>query len=105
MIILLIYTATYVPVRTAFIDKVSPAVATLEYTVDALFGLDLIFNFMSAYTDVDRNLEIRPQMIALNYIKSWFAFDAFACIPFQVFEASEEVLEDDLDHIGALGGS
>ena len=91
MIILLIYTASYVPVRTAFIYKVSPAVATLEYIVDALFGLDLIFNFISAYTDMDRNLEIRQQMIALNYIKSWFAFNSFACIPFQVLEANEEI--------------
>jgi hypothetical protein len=82
MIILLIYTATFVPFRTAFIDEVSPLFEMFEYSVDALFFIDLFVNFLSAYVNEDKNMEIRVKVIAMNYIQSWFFFDLFACIPF-----------------------
>ena len=82
IILLLLYTATFVPFRTAFLDKVSSDFEKFEYVVDSLFITDLIINFFSAYIDHDKNLEIRVQVIASSYIKSWFFFDAFACIPF-----------------------
>ena len=82
MIVLLVYTATIVPFRTAFIDEASPNFETFEYLVDFLFGCDLFVNFISAYVDNDRKLEIKVKVIAKSYIKSWFFFDAFACVPF-----------------------
>lgn len=59
MIFLLMYTATVVPFRTAFIDDVSPSFESFEITVDILFGMDLFVNFVSAYMDTDRKMEIR----------------------------------------------
>jgi hypothetical protein len=53
-----------------------------EYSVDALFFIDLFVNFLSAYVNEDKNMEIRVKVIAMNYIQSWFFFDLFACIPF-----------------------
>lgn len=79
---LLLYTATFVPYRTAFIDDVSPELANFEWCVDALFMFDLIVNFISAYEDRDKNIEVRLKFIAINYIKSWFFLDLAACIPF-----------------------
>jgi hypothetical protein len=58
MIFLLLYTATFVPIRTAFIDEVTPMFEAFEYTVDGCFIFDLFVNFLSAYTDQDKNLEI-----------------------------------------------
>lgn len=43
---------------------------------------DLIINFISAYEDRDKNIEVRLKFIALSYIKSWFFLDIAACIPF-----------------------
>lgn len=82
MILLLFYTATFVPFRTAFIDDVTPEFERFEVTVDILFACDLIVNFISAYVDNDRKLEIKIKVIASNYIRSWFFFDVAACIPF-----------------------
>ena len=79
---LLLYTATFVPYRTAFIDDDSEGLANFEWLVDALFIFDLIINFVSAYEDRDKNIEVRIKFIALNYIRGWFLLDVAACIPF-----------------------
>ena len=62
---------------------------------------DLYVNFVSAYTDQDRNLETNPKVIALQYLKSWFLFDAFACIPFQIFEKTESEITEEMDQISS----
>mmetsp|Transcript_3992 Transcript_3992/g.6006 ORF Transcript_3992/g.6006 Transcript_3992/m.6006 type:complete len:88 (+) Transcript_3992:1578-1841(+) len=82
MILLLAYTASFLPYRTAFVDEDSDGFNILENIIDVLFILDLFVNFVSAYTDQDKNLETRPKVIAMEYLRSWFFFDAFACIPF-----------------------
>ena len=99
IIILLIYTASYVPYRTAFIDDVSPEFEIFEYFVDALFICDLFVNFVSAYMDDDKNLETRPNVIAIQYLRSWFVFDAFACIPFQIFEKTQVEIAEEMESI------
>jgi len=75
---LLIYTATVVPYRTAFLDSASEGYKLFEYCVDALFFLDLIVNFVSAYEDKDKRIEVRLSYISVSYLKSWFAFDLVA---------------------------
>ncbi len=82
IMLLLIYTATFVPYRTAFIDEAPEELLDWEWCVDALFMFDLIVNFISAYEDRDKNIEVRMKLIALSYIKSWFFLDIAACIPF-----------------------
>ena len=82
IIALLLYTATFVPYRTAFIDDSPPALAIFEWMVDVLFMFDLFVNLISAYEDEDKNIEVRLRYIVRNYIKSWFFLDIIACIPF-----------------------
>ena len=83
IILLLIYTASFVPVKTAFFDDDPHGLAEFEQVLDALFMLDLIIQFFSAYQDPSTGfIEVRPKMIAKNYISSWFLIDATACIPF-----------------------
>jgi hypothetical protein len=84
--LLLIYTATFVPYRTAFIDDGSIFLQDFENFLDALFILDLFVNFLSAYEDQDKNTEVRLKHIATNYMKGWFLLDVVACIPFQLLE-------------------
>ena len=56
---------------------------------------DLIINFISAYEDRDKNIEVRLKFIALSYIKSWFFLDIAACIPFQLIETSGADAEEE----------
>ena len=80
--ILLLYTASFVPYRTAFIDDSPSSLATLDWVIDSLFMFDILVNFISAYEDRDKNIEVRLKMITIEYIKSWFFFDLAAVMPF-----------------------
>jgi hypothetical protein len=71
-----------VPYRTSFIDTTSEGLAIWEWTVDALFLVDIFINFISAYENSDKNIEVRLKMIAKTYIQSWFPFDLLAIFPF-----------------------
>lgn len=79
---LLLYTATFVPYRTSFIEKAPPGLAVWEWIVDTLFCVDIFINFISAYENSDKNIEVRMKVIAKSYITSWFFFDLAAVFPF-----------------------
>ena len=65
IMILLLYTATFLPIRTAFVDKDPIGLFELETVIDALFFMDLIINFCSAYTDKNTGfIEARFKKIA-----------------------------------------
>jgi hypothetical protein len=53
-----------------------------ESFVDALFAMDIILNFFTAYSDENGTLVTHPKMIAWKYIKGFFAIDLVATIPF-----------------------
>jgi len=57
MMFLMLYTATYIPYKTSFIDDTSDFVNNVELFIDSLFMWDLIMNFISAYEDSDKNIE------------------------------------------------
>ena len=82
---LLVYTATLVPYRTAFIEKEderSNFLPMFDVFVDIMYIVDLILNFFMAYEDRDKKIETKMRMIASNYLSGWFALDFLACIPF-----------------------
>ena len=78
MVIALVFTAIYVPVRLAFLEKVSITFLVFEYIIDAIFILDIFFNFISAYYDEDHNLMTKKKQIAKNYLRGWFIIDLLA---------------------------
>lgn len=81
---LLLYTATFVPFRTAFIDEDDPEsfLYKFEIVIDSMYIFDFCLNFLMAYEDRDKKIEKRIRFIALNYIKGWFLLDFVSCIPF-----------------------
>ena len=81
MILLLMYTATYVPYKTAFLDDTSQGLFVFDIFVDTLFFLDIFVNFFSGY-EVGDHVETRKGKIAKKYLKSWFTLDLLACLPF-----------------------
>lgn len=88
IVILLIYTATFVPYRVAFLGNDTDLIATLDILTDALFGIDIAVNFLSAYEKNDRSIEMNPIRIFLNYIKGWFFLDFLAVFPFSSLNLS-----------------
>jgi hypothetical protein len=82
VILLLLYTATFVPYRVAFIDSDAGWITTLDDVTDILFGIDIIINFLSSYEKPDLTLETDIKQIAKNYVSFWFPMDFLAIIPF-----------------------
>ena len=82
IIVLLLYTATYMPYRICFIDDASTgSFLAFEYMVDVLFFLDILINFNSALEMPDGTIDPRLKFIAMAYIKSWFFLDLCATFP------------------------
>lgn len=88
MMLLLLYTATYVPFKTAFVEDSPQYVNNIEFAIDSLFFVDLVVNFISAYETNDKNVEFRLSRISFMYLRTWFLFDVFSCIPFQYLDFS-----------------
>jgi hypothetical protein len=62
-----------------------------EWVVDALFVVDIFINFISAYENSDKKIEVRMKDIAKTYIFTWFLFDLAAVFPFQLLEGETSV--------------
>lgn len=89
IILLLFYTGTVVPYRTAFVDTTSPEMQIFELIVDGLFVIDLFVNFVSAYENEDKKIEMSLSRITVNYVTGWFFLDLIACLPFQLIFPTE----------------
>lgn len=76
MVILLVYTATYMPYKTCFIDEEDNP--WLDYTIDILFTIDIMVTFISADTEEDGTLIHNQRIVAENYLRGWFLFDFIA---------------------------
>ena len=95
IILMLLYTATYMPYQICFIDESSTGfMLAFEYLIDALFFLDIFINFISAYEKPDSVVEPRLKLIAISYAKSWFFLDLFATFPTQVLETGNDSTGD-----------
>ena len=89
--VLLIYTATFVPYRTAFLDEVSSGLIFFEYIVDSLFFIDILVNFASGYDIPEFGIvEVKWSKIAVKYFKSWFFLDLVTVFPFQILEDTQD---------------
>ena len=88
ILLLLCYTATFLPISVAFFDVDSHALTNFELFIDGLFFIDVYVNFVSAYVDKGTGfIEVNFKKIAMNYLLSWFVLDLTASIPFQLFTA------------------
>ena len=81
IILMLGYTSTVVPFQVAFVDVDSFSTVIFNYTVDILFGIDILVNFFSAYEVTNGRIEVKLKTIAVNYLTSWFFFDLIATFP------------------------
>ena len=82
IMIMLIYTASWVPYKICFEDEVSRAQFIFDLFVDFFFFMDIILTFFTAYQDSYGNLEVRKKMIAVHYLKGFFFIDLVTTLPF-----------------------
>lgn len=75
IIVMLVYTASYVPYEISYIDDEQTSIVVFDIFQDVVFFIDLILTFFSAYEDKLVGIEVRHKKIAVNYLKSWFFID------------------------------
>jgi len=91
LILLLLYTATLMPYRIAFVEKSKrDGWWYWELLVDCGFGLDILVNCFSAYVNADGETVDDRRRILMNYIKTWLVVDIIAVIPFDLFNNDQD---------------
>lgn len=95
MVLLLAYCATYLPFVIVFHPPYTGPGESIQDKVDnyidMFFLTDMFINFISAYDDPETLLpEIRPKVIAANYISGYFFIDLLAILPFQYLDGSKD---------------
>jgi len=87
-IIMLLYTALFMPYKVAFIDDDSDSglSGTLDWVVDSLFFTDIIITFFSAYEESDGSIEFRLPRIANSYIRSNLILDLIAWYLYPIYD-------------------
>ena len=57
--------------------------ATLNFSLDAMFWLDILLTFRTGWVDSKYVIRMQPGEAAWNYIKSWLAVDLVSSFPFE----------------------
>jgi hypothetical protein len=94
----LLYSLFVTPYLLAF-EEISGNMAYfwIEMTLCAMFFIDMVFQFFTAYYDESSELITDNKSIALNYIRTYFWFDLFAVFPWFVFDN-----DDNIGHAGSI---
>jgi hypothetical protein len=85
IIVLLLYTAIYIPIKVSFIEDSSTSVFVFELIVDILFLTDVVLTFFTAFYK-KHELIIDKTQIMKNYMSGWFLIDFTTSIPTQLIE-------------------
>lgn len=89
--ILLLYTATIMPLSMAFFESDTQDVwFSIDIILDCLFFIDIIITFNSAFYDNCGVLISNRKEITFRYLKSWFLFDLLSCIPFNLISGAQK---------------
>lgn len=89
LVMLLIYTASVMPIRVAFYEVVFFDSWTIaDICIDFLFALDIVVNCITAFERRDGGMETNHMRIMFVYAKTWLFFDILACLPFSLIEYS-----------------
>lgn len=85
-VLFIIYQTLEVPYKICFdisdIDE-SNSLFYFEIVQDFYFAIDLLVNFNTGFYDSKTKKQVMDRkLIAINYLKSWFAFDLITSFPF-----------------------
>mmetsp|Transcript_60993 Transcript_60993/g.141016 ORF Transcript_60993/g.141016 Transcript_60993/m.141016 type:complete len:625 (-) Transcript_60993:201-2075(-) len=82
--IILVYVAIMVPFRVGLREPAVGNMYIFELTVDALFVVDIVFNFFTAVEDEDGSVVFSFAATAKAYCAFWFPIDIIACLPIDI---------------------
>ncbi|XP_029173077.1 potassium voltage-gated channel subfamily H member 8 isoform X2 [Nylanderia fulva] len=82
------YVAIIVPYNASFINIDRPTMVS-DVVVEALFIIDILFNFRTTYVSRKGEVVSNSKSIAVNYVKGWFVVDLVAALPFDFLYASD----------------
>ncbi len=99
--------AFYIPFRVCFYweEAVEPrSIFIFESTIDCVFALDIVLNFLTAYTDRTTDVIVTsPKLIAMRYLRGFFLIDLLATIPFgYILTQSPIAIANKLGKLGRL---
>jgi hypothetical protein len=83
MAIFVIYSVVVIPYRVGFNINPTPAEAAVDLFITAVFAVDILISFNTAYFDI--NIEkfiFKRKSIVIHYLQFWFWIDLAATIPF-----------------------
>lgn len=84
--LILLISCIIVPYRIAFGEIDEPIEwKIINYTIDAMFAIDIFIIFNSAYHDSEYRIVEDRKKIAEVYLKSWFFIDVLSIMPFDEF--------------------
>ena len=81
-----IFAAIEIPLRLALSYRVEGWLCYLDWTITALFTVDIVLNFRTPIVKAREVLTSRRE-IAREYLKTWFVIDFLAAIPFDLLVA------------------
>lgn len=91
MSVLLLYTVVVMPFSMAYLESTGfDTWFFIDTTVDGLFFIDVIVNFLSAYYNSEGVLVVNLRTIILKYSRSWLIIDLFACFPFSAIDTGDD---------------
>jgi len=84
-----------VPYNAAFRSKTMADIPLLvvDSVVDVVFFIDIVLNFHTSFVGPSGEIVSDPKIIRANYLKSWFVVDLLSCLPYDVFNAFQNVDE------------
>jgi len=81
----LVYVIFVTPFSIAFLDPPSDAITVCDRIVDAVFWIDIVLNFRTAWVDVEGHMCFEYKQCALSYAKGWLFVDVVSCLPYDQF--------------------
>lgn len=106
VLLLVVYTAIFTPFTVAFLlnedekrAKLNQHASTrlfkkqnmgadpfviIDLIVDIMFLIDIFITFRTTYVSKDGEAVYEPMLIAMNYLKSWFALDCISAMPYDL---------------------
>mmetsp|Transcript_17614 Transcript_17614/g.27611 ORF Transcript_17614/g.27611 Transcript_17614/m.27611 type:complete len:612 (-) Transcript_17614:717-2552(-) len=107
MAIILSICAFYIPYRVCFFwedddDAEEKSIFIFESTIDLIFLVDIVLNFVTTYRKQDV-LITNPKQIVLHYLRGYFFIDLIATIPFgYILTSSSFSVANKLGKLGRL---
>ncbi|KAG2485216.1 hypothetical protein HYH03_016003 [Edaphochlamys debaryana] len=103
---LVVWTAVTVPLSVSYGMPHGTPWEAVDYTMTAMFAIDLILNFRTAFYNHQGELIRDSGAIARNYMKFWFWIDLVGTIPFDSIILWTGVISESADNeatLAALG--